>query len=1161
MPSRQFLVLLFILISLFLSACTEEEPIPIPTALPTSTSIPTPTVEPTAEAVVEPVIDENQASDKKTLTVGSRDFTEQLLLGQILIAVLSDAGFEVTDETGLGGTNTAHEALSTGEVDIIWEYIGTILAATHGIPTSSLPTEVDEALALVAGLDKRQYDLVWLEASAFNATYTFMIKPGTVEGMETLEELADFMNENDAPLKLCVENEFYSRDDGLFPLQEHYDFAFKEENIEIVAYDQLYEGLRDGLCDVAEGFSTDGRISAWGFQNLVDSLKFFPVYNASPIVRQEVLDNYPELEELLGKLGSYLDDESMTELNARVDVGADGKRNSGDEESPRDVALDFLSQICLVGECPKLTVGSRDFTEQLLLGQILIGVLENEGFEVTDKTGLGGTNTAHDAIANGEVDVIWEYIGTILAARHGVPTTSLPTDIESALEMVSALDKHHYNLVWLEASAFNDTYTFMVKPGTIPNEIETIDDLADFMNENDAPLKLCVENEFYGRDDGLYPLQQHYDFAFKEENIEIVAYDQLYEGLRDGLCEVAEGFSTDGRISAWGFRNLADSGSFFPVYNASPIVREDVLEQYPELTELLGKVGRYLDDETITNLNARVDVGADGERNSGDEELPRDVARDFLKEAGLLGKRRKIVVGSRDFTEQLLLGQISIVLLEDAGFEVIDETGLGGTNTGYAALTNGEADLIWEYTGTALAEFHNIKASELPTDLDEAWQQVAALDEPLGLIWLAPAEFNDTYTLMVKSDKIPKEIESMDDLATYMNENDAPLSLCVENEFYSRDDGLFPLQEHYDFAFQEENIEIVAYDQLYEGLRDDLCDVAEGFSTDGRISAWGFRNLADSREFFPAYNAAPIVREVVLNKYPEIRQLFEQISIHLDDETITRLNARVDIGSDEERNSGDEESVRTVAEIFLCKIGLREEDCPELSEEVIAEGSEEESEEEAAEGTDERSPKATAERRAKATVEGTDEGTDERSAKATAERRAKASAESSRDEETEEAISCENILLNGDFEDDTDWVFTGTSTAEYTTLQSHNGEQALRLGFSEQNISAHSAANQQIVLPDNATSAALVFWYYPISQDFIGGDTQGMLIYNSNFSEVRQRVLWDISNEQAWVRESHDLSNFIGEELNMHFLVINDSDTVRTTMFLDDVSVEVCYEE
>ncbi|MCB0139284.1 MAG: hypothetical protein KDE50_05185, partial [Caldilineaceae bacterium] len=317
-----------------------------------------------------------------------------------------------------------------------------------------------------------------------------------------------------------------------------------------------------------------------------------------------------------------------------------------------------------------IRVGSRDFTEQLILGQILVQALRQAGFEVVDNTGLGGTNSAHDALKAGEVDIIWDYIGTILSESHGVPPVALPTDPQVGFEMVASLDLRNNNLIWMVPSAFNDTYTLMVSSESFDPAIQTMDDLATFMNANDAPLKLCVENEFYSRGDGLFSLQDHYGFAFQEANIEIVAYDQLYEGLRSGLCDVAEGFSTDGRIAAWGFRNLADSGQFFPAYNASPIMRADVLEQYPELRELLDALGPQLDNDTMTQLNARVDLGADGERNTGDEETVEDVAISFL--AGTNGATEEnagptIAVGSRDFTEQLLLGQILVTVLQDAG--------------------------------------------------------------------------------------------------------------------------------------------------------------------------------------------------------------------------------------------------------------------------------------------------------------------------------------------------------------------------------------------------------------------------------------------------------------------------------------------------------------
>ncbi|MGB0389781.1 MAG: glycine betaine ABC transporter substrate-binding protein, partial [Ardenticatenaceae bacterium] len=180
------------------------------------------------------------------------------------------------------------------------------------------------------------------------------------------------MNANDAPLKICVESIFYSRADGLPTLQEHYGFEFQEENILLMELVQTYEGLRDGECEVAEGYSTDGRITAWGFANLVDSQAFFPAYNPAPTIRQDTLDAHPELAPLLAQIGPQLDEKTMTQLNARVALGADGTPSSGDEESAEEVAKEFLAKAGLLGERPRLAVGSKGFTEQLLLGKMLV---------------------------------------------------------------------------------------------------------------------------------------------------------------------------------------------------------------------------------------------------------------------------------------------------------------------------------------------------------------------------------------------------------------------------------------------------------------------------------------------------------------------------------------------------------------------------------------------------------------------------------------------------------------------------------------------------------------------------------------------------------------------------------------------------------------------
>ena len=859
---------------------------------------------------------------KGTVAVGSRDFTEQLLLGHIIIVLLEEAGYEVIDRTGLGGTNSTHEAINSGEVDIIWEYIGTILAEAHNIPPASLPADTATALDLVAALDSLHHDLVWLTPSAFNDTYTFMVRADDADlaELQSFSQLADTLAANGS-LRLCVENEFYSRNDGLFNLQEHYGFAFPEENIEIVAYGQLYEGLRDGLCDVAEGFSTDGRISAWNFRNLEDSEQFFPAYNASPIIRADTLAQYPEIGELLNTLGTMLDNDLVAELNARIDLGADGAAASGDEETPREVATSFLNSVGLLKAAP-ITVSSKDYTEQLILGNVLKLLLEDAGYAVNDRIGLGGSLVVREAMLNGEIDVYMELTGTGLAVHNGLPASALPSEADRAYALAKSLDEPR-GIIWLERGEFNNTYAMMVREELINQGIKSIDDLATYMNENDAPLTICVENDFFGRPlDGLLGMQERYGFEFKPENVLLMDLDGVYEALREGQCHVGEGYATDGRIGAWGLVNLEDSRTFFPFYNIAPVIRKEVLDANPDLADLLNSVPQYLDDATMSQLNARVDIGADGVFDSGDEETPEDVAFSFLRSIDVLSPP-PVNVGSKDYTEQLILGQMLRHLLEDAGFPVNDMTGLGGSRVVRDAMLNGEIDVYMELTGTALAVYNELPASALPSEADRAYALAKSLDEPRGIVWLNRGEFNNTYAMMVRADLIGEGIESIDDLATYMNANDSPLTICVENDFYGRPaDGLLAMQERYGFEFKPENVILSDLDSVYDALREGECDVAEGYATDGRIPAWGFTNLEDSQGFFPFYNIAPVVRKELLDVNPELVDLFNSFPQYLNDATMSQLNARVDLGVDGLVDSGDEETPDEVALSFLQERGL-----------------------------------------------------------------------------------------------------------------------------------------------------------------------------------------------------------------------------------------------
>ncbi len=274
----------------------------------------------------------------------------------------------------------------------------------------------------------------------------------------------------------------------------------------------------------------------------------------------------------------------------------------------------------------------------------------------------------------------------------------------------------------------------------------------------------ATDHEYSVRPDGYPGLAELYGFEF--DDVVIMDLGITYGALRDKQVPLAMGFATDGRIAAFDLVNLVDDKHFHPVYNCAPNVLEKALEQYPEIADILNAVVPYLDPETIQSLNAKVDI---------DEREPAEVAREFLLENGLIAEnpppadKGLVKVGSKEFTEQILLGQISIALLEDAGFEVEDSTGLGGTALAREALVNEDIDLYWEYTGTAWMSF--LEHEEPLTDSEECYQSVKEEDLQNGVVWLDYTEFDNTYTIMMRREDAENlGITTISDLADAINE-------------------------------------------------------------------------------------------------------------------------------------------------------------------------------------------------------------------------------------------------------------------------------------------------------------------------------------------------------------------------------------------------------
>ncbi len=270
----------------------------------------------------------------------------------------------------------------------------------------------------------------------------------------------------------------------------------------------------------------------------------------------------------------------------------------------------------------ELTVGGKNFTEQLILAEMTRQLLEAKGYDVEKSDGMG-TTVVRSALENGAVDLYWEYTGTSLVTFNKVTEKLSP---EETYQRVKELDGAK-GLVWLAPSTANNTYAMAVRKGNPKTDgMETISDLAAAYKKGEQ-LIMATTAEFPKRKDGLLGLQEVYGFEVGRANIKPMDLGLAYNALANGDVDVVSAQATDGLIAAMGLTLLKDDKNFFPNYALVPVVRQDTLEKYPELKEILESVSTRLDDATMQRLNGEVDV----KKKSIEE-----VAAGYLKEQGLL---------------------------------------------------------------------------------------------------------------------------------------------------------------------------------------------------------------------------------------------------------------------------------------------------------------------------------------------------------------------------------------------------------------------------------------------------------------------------------------------------------------------------------------------
>lgn len=270
---------------------------------------------------------------------------------------------------------------------------------------------------------------------------------------------------------------------------------------------------------------------------------------------------------------------------------------------------------------------------------------------------------------------------------------------------------------------------------------------------------------------------------------------------------------------------------------------------------------------------------------------------------------KTVVVGGKNFTEQQIMAEMTSQLLRSKGFTVDKRDGLG-TAPLRQAQEAGQIDVYWEYTGTSLIVFNKITEK---LDAAATYAKIKELDADKGLVWLNPSRANNTYGIaMRKDDAAAKGISTLSDLAAKINGGEN-LTFGCNAEWYARTDGLKPFEQAFGFEFGRENVKRMDTGLIYQALRDAQIDTGLVFATDGRIPAFNFVVLKDDKGYFPNYALTPVIRKDVLDASPELGDILNDLSAKLDDGTMAKLNATVDV---------EKRSVEDVAKDYLKSQGL-----------------------------------------------------------------------------------------------------------------------------------------------------------------------------------------------------------------------------------------------
>ena len=275
---------------------------------------------------------------------------------------------------------------------------------------------------------------------------------------------------------------------------------------------------------------------------------------------------------------------------------------------------------------PKVSVGSKKFTEQILLGEMYAQAFADKGYDVTRKLNLGSEQVMDKTLQDGTIDMYPEYTGTAYVAILKKPPESYPKSDEETYEQVAKFYKNRKDtpMQMLEPAPFNNSYGIvMLTDEANKLGIETLDDLAAKSDQ----LVFSSYSEFQNRSDGYDNMKQHYPkLDFKEIKI-VNDLGIRYKALAEGEADVGIGYTTDGQLASPKLKVIEDTKTIWPIYEPAPVITQEFLDKNPDAKKILNEVSASLNADKMRELNGQVDL---------EQEDYEDVARQHLEDEGII---------------------------------------------------------------------------------------------------------------------------------------------------------------------------------------------------------------------------------------------------------------------------------------------------------------------------------------------------------------------------------------------------------------------------------------------------------------------------------------------------------------------------------------------